>query len=92
MEEEPRYPRSAIITMAAWIGTAGVLLLAWVVWMLGGDMMFAILIAETACTLSAVAAVLQLRCFLNRNLRMMRVLHGLDSPDDAEVRQIGPRG
>lgn len=91
MIDEPRYSLWTVITFACWIATGVVLFAAWVIWVGLGQPTLAILTAETACVLSAIAAVLQLRCYGARLARLIRVTNGLQSPDDAAVRQLSPR-
>lgn len=93
MNDEPQYSRGVIVAAIGWATTALMLLVAWTAWILGGPehAYFALLVAETACATSAVAAVLHLRCYSARICRLVRVANGLERPGDAEVRGIGPR-
>jgi len=79
---------------SSWAATALVLLIAWAVWVIGGqDHIFtAILIAETACVLSAIAAVMQLRCYAARICRLVRTSGEVQRlRDDAEVSRFDRR-
>lgn len=78
---------------AGWVATAALLVAAWMAWALGGpdSIYFALLIAETACVTSAVAAVLQIRTYSARVCRLIRVTHGIEHPRDAEVRGLPTR-
>ena len=91
MQDEPRYSSWAVTTFMAWVVTAVLIMAAWMVWLVGHDPIIAVLVAETACVASSVAVVLQARCFGARLARLIRVSSGLQRPDDAQVRQLGPR-
>lgn len=92
MNDDPQYSRGVVVAGVWWAVTALMLLVAWAVWVIGGQthIFTAVLIAETACVFSAVAAVAHLRCYAARICRLVRVTGGLQRPD-AEVREFGPR-
>lgn len=78
---------------ASWVAVAALLLAAWVACAAGGSehIYIAILIAETACVMSAIAAVLNLRCYAARICRLIRLMNGVEAPRDAEVRDFSRR-
>ena len=92
MNDEPQYSRGVVVAGSTWLATTILLLVAWTTWALGDEahIHFAVLTAETACVLSAVAAVMHLRCYAARICRLIRVTNGLERPD-AEVRDFTPR-
>lgn len=93
MNDEPQYSRGVVVTAAAWLATGMLLLVAWLAWAMGPveNVHFAVLVAETACVVSAVAAVAHLRCYAARICRLIRVTSALERPHDAEVREFPPR-
>lgn len=93
MNDEPQYSRGVVVAAAGWAITGLMLMVAWTAWIVGGPqhIYFALLVAETACATSAVAAVLHLRCYSARICRLVRVANGLQRPIDAEVREFAPR-
>lgn len=94
MNDQPYYSRGVVMAAAAWLATTLLLLMAWAAWILGEEkhIYFAILVAETACVLSAVAAVLHLRCYAARICRLVRVTGELQRRrDDSDVTRFNPR-
>ena len=92
MNDEPQYSRGVVMAAVAWAMTALVLFMAWCYWALGSadNIHFAILIAETACVLSALAAVLHIRCYAARICRLIRVTSDLRR-DRGEVSRFDRR-
>lgn len=90
MNDEPRFSTYSVIAMTCWVATGLLLAVAWVSWMVGGEPYVAILVAETACVGSAVAAVAHIRVYVARLCRVIRVGSGLQSPS-ADVRDLPPR-
>lgn len=66
--------------MACWLAVVGLMALAWVAWLLGAPMLFSVLVGQTACAMSAVAAVVQIRCYSARVCRLIRVTAGIERP------------
>ena len=92
MNDEPQYSRGVVLAAAGWLSTALLLLIAWVAWAVGGpeNIHIVLLTSQTACALSAVAAVLHLRCYAARICRLIRVTAGMQGPD-ADIREIPRR-
>ena len=82
---------SALVAMLGWAVALSLLVASWLVWVLGGTLMLCIMLAATACVGSVGSAVLQIRYYFGRELRMMRLLCSPERPD-AEVREFSPRG
>jgi hypothetical protein len=74
MNTERQFSLTAVVAVACWSATLLLLVCAWGAWMLDAHAHLAILIAETACVLSAVAAVMQIRCFSAQVCSQIRVL------------------
>jgi hypothetical protein len=92
LNDEPQYSRGVVVAAAGWLATGLLLVVAWIAWAAGDaeNVHLAVLIAESACVLSAVAAVLHLRCYAARMCRLIRVANGLERPR-GEVREFTPR-
>lgn len=92
MEDEPRWSNGSIATFALWAFTLFVLVCSWSLWaVVGADIHhLPILFGESACVLSAAAAVAQIRCYVARVCRLLRITAGLQHPD-ATVREFSPR-
>lgn len=70
---------SKIVAVALWGATLGLLVVAWVAWLLADSQThLAILMAETACILSAVAAVAQIRLYVMTICAHLRALRAQD--------------
>ena len=95
MNDEVQYSRGVVMAAATWVATAALVFAAWAAWAVGGQehIYIAILIAETACVLSAVAAVMHLRCYAARICRLIRTTSGdrYHHDGDGGVRTLPPR-
>ena len=89
MIDQPRYSLWTVITFGCWVGTAVLAMAAWAIWIVAHEPIVAILTAETACVASAVAAVLQIRCFSVRLGRLVRLLV-LGAEGDARDERVRP--
>jgi hypothetical protein len=89
--DEPRFSTCSMVAMACWTATLVLLFAAWIAWVVNPFAHFANLTASSACVMSAVAAVMQIRVYSARVCRLIRVTGGLERPE-AEVREFsGPR-
>ena len=89
MNDEPRYSLPTVVAMACWLMTGGLLLVAWTAYALGGSVYAAILVAETACACSAVAAVMHIKLYAARVCRTIRLTAGIDrSSSSADLRRF----
>lgn len=85
LEDEARFSTSSVVAMASWLTSLVLLLVAWGLFAGGDHMYLAILLAETGCVVSAVAAVVQIRCYSARVCRLIRVANGLERPTEAAI-------
>ena len=82
------FSKNATIAALLWFAVAALITAAWLVGLLtDGHLHVAGLLAATGCALSALAAVLHIRTYACRLVRMVRVSSGLDS-GDAEIRPL----
>lgn len=88
--DDPRYSSASLVAMTCWAVTGILLGIAWTMWALG-EHHAAMLVAETACVGSAIAAAMQIKCYAAQVCRLVRVTSGLER-EDADVREFtGPR-
>lgn len=75
MREDSSVSTYTVIAASTWVVTGLLLLAAWLAWAVGDDSThLAILIAETACAASAVAATMQVRCYSAKVCSQLRVM------------------
>lgn len=89
---DDQYVSRALMTaIAAWTTVLLLMVFAWVIalndpsrqWLIVGGLM-----AASACSLSAVAAVLSIRRYASRICRLIRNLHGVDAGDREGLRVL----
>lgn len=92
MSDEPLYSRSSIAAVGCWSLTALLVACAWIAWAVDGQTHLALLLAQTGCALSAVSAVMNIRCMYNKlvgHLRVVRLeVQGLSRPEGGRVRGL----
>ena len=81
--------KCALGAAVLWVLVAGLITAAWVValsvphhWVVAG------MLATTACALSALAAVVHIRLFVGRVIRLIRACNGLESSPSADLRPL----
>lgn len=89
MNDDPRFSFGAMVTTMLWLLTGVLVLASWTAFLLGASGFACLLVAESACVVSAIAATAQIRGYAARVCRLVRVSSGLERPD-AEIRPLQP--
>lgn len=86
--EESSVPIVRVAIISLWAATAFALLGAWVVGAVSGEWQLACLIGMSGFPALGGATVLQVRCYSNRIITLLRICSGLQSEAAAELRPV----
>jgi hypothetical protein len=81
---DPAVPLSRLCTTVAWTFTAALIAGAWLTYFADLDNLSHVL-GFSACSMSAVSATLNVRCFASRLARLIRTTNGLTPAEPSRI-------